>query len=327
VAGALALELHRALGDPRLQAKVSDLEYAHAVLVLDLEPITDAPILDLRLRKGVRRHDMRLERAASTDLAAVRELASELSRAGEEVVVLWGERLTSGPNGADAAAALLEIATSLSMGETEGAGLLEIPAHSNGRGLREAGLLPNAGPGLSAAANEGLDARGMAEGLASGELRALYLLGADPLRRLGPPGRAEFPDKSLWERALARASVVVAHAAFLSEGIREHANVVFPAESYAEKEGTITHPDGRIQRLRPAIAHPGQTRAEWSVIVELAARLGLDLGVLSGPMASLQLFDAVPFYAGLTLEEIGGKGIRWQERAAAAAYPAQEQLA
>jgi NADH-quinone oxidoreductase subunit G len=43
-------------------------------------------------------------------------------------------------------------------------------------------------------------------------------------------------------------------------------------------------------------------------------------------MTSQQLFDAVPFYAGLTLEEIGGKGVRWQERPAASAYPAQESV-
>ncbi len=75
------------------------------------------------------------------------------------------------------------------------------------------------------------------------------------------------------------------------------------------------HPDGRLQRLRPAIARPGSVRAGWQVIAELALRLGLDLDVLSGAMASRQLFEAVPFYAGLTLEEIGGRGVRWQERA------------
>jgi len=208
------------------------------------------------------------------------------------------------------------------MAGTEGAGLLEVPAGSNGRGLREAGVLPNAGPGLSAGPaagdGDGRDAAGIAEGLASGELTALYLLQSDPL--------LELSDRELWERALERAATVVAHASFLTEGVREHADVVFPAETYAEKEGTITHPDGRLQRLRPAVAHPGSTRAEWSVIVELAGRLGLDLEVLTGAMASAQLFESVPFYAGLTLEEIGGKGVRWQEREAARAYPTREQL-
>jgi NADH-quinone oxidoreductase subunit G len=97
--------------------------------------------------------------------------------------------------------------------------------------------------------------------------------------------------------------------------VREYADVVFPAEAYAEKEGTLVHPDGRVQRLRPAIGRPGSldagVRAGWQVIAEIARRTGTDLGVLAGPMASAQLFDAVPFYAGLTLDAIGGRGIRW----------------
>jgi len=289
--------------------------------VLDADPITDAPILDLRLRKGVRRHGMKLARASSDDLQALRELASELAQIGEEIVILWGERLTSAPNGAERAAALLEIAAMLAMQDTDGAGLLEIPAGSNGRGLREAGVLANAGAGLSNPPVEGLDVRGIAEGLAQGELTALYLLGADPLQGSDRFSQAESPGRSMWEQALQRATTVVAHTAFLTDGIREHASVVFPAESYAEKEGTVTHPDGRLQRLRPAIAHPGQTRAEWALIVELAARLGLDLEASNGQMASQLLFDAVPFYSGLTLEEIGGRGVRWQDRPQASAYP------
>jgi NADH-quinone oxidoreductase subunit G len=388
-AGALDLELHRALGDPRLQAKVSDLQFADAVLVLDAEPVNDAPILDLRLRKGVRRNRLQLAvasphkslldenaalsvryapgagavfaaalaaaltgsadaeslaRKAGAEPDAVGALAALLSgpaaadsaAAGDdaparprEVVILWGERLTAGPNGAGGASALLGLAEELGMAGVDGAGLLEIPAFTNGRGLREAGVLPNAGPGLSVpAASDGAtnesggapdpatsprDAHAIAEGLAAHELSALYLLHCDPLRDL--------PDPELWERALASASTVIAHASFLTDAIREHADVVFPAEAYAEKEGTIVHPDGRLQRLRPAIARLGTVRAEWHVLAELALRLGLDLDVLSGQMASQQLFAAVPFYTGLTLEEIGGRGVRWQEREAASAFP------
>jgi NADH-quinone oxidoreductase subunit G len=323
-AGALPRELHLALSEPALQAKVSDLEFADTVLVLAADPIHDAPILDLRLRKGVRRHKVTLIAAEAEELLrAPAELAAKARGAGPEIVVLWSERLTAGTDGAQAARALLELAEALSLADIEGAGLLEIPAHGNGRGLREAGVLPNAGPGFADLAGSGVDgagrnARGIAEGLSSGELTALYLLGSDPL--------AEPTERELWEPALARASTVIAHASFLSEGIRAHADVVFPAESYAEKEGTVTHPDGRLQRLRPAVARPGATRAEWSVIVELAKRLGLDLEALASATVSAQLFEAVPFYAGLTLEEIGGKGVRWQEREAARAYPGREQL-
>ncbi len=372
-AGELPLELHRALGDPSLQARASDLEFADAVLVLAADPVNDAPILDLRIRKGVRRRRTRLAIAmpAETSLDANAALSlrfapgqagpfaaalavalaeqldrSELDRlaglagseaerivelavllrgagAGEEadgerpreVVILYGERIVSGPDAAAGATALLQIASRLGLAGLDGGGLLEIPAQSNGRGLREAGMLPNAGPGLSEPPLAGgRDAHAIAEGLASGALSALYLLQCDPL--------LDLPDAGLWRQALAGASTVVAHASFMTETIAEHADVVFPAESYAEKEGTIVHPDGRLQRLRPAIARVGEVRAGWRVISELALRLGLDLDVLSGAMASRRLYEAVPFYAGLTLEEIGGRGTRWQEREAAGAFPA-----
>jgi NADH-quinone oxidoreductase subunit G len=63
--GALPVELHRALARPELQAEVTDLEFAHAVLVLDCDPIDDAPILDLRIRKGARRRGVKVFVATS----------------------------------------------------------------------------------------------------------------------------------------------------------------------------------------------------------------------------------------------------------------------
>jgi NADH-quinone oxidoreductase subunit G len=309
VAGALPLELLRALAEPGLQATVSDLEFAHAVLLLDCEPVADAAILDLRLRKGVRRHGLRLVPAGREQLlnkAARKELLGTLRAAGEEVVVLWHERLGASADGEPAVRALLDLAATLGLAEVDGAGLLEIPAHANGRGLREAGVLPNGGPGLTDASleggldapaiasalsagvlpnagpelgeldEEGLDAHGIAAALAAGELSAIYLLDADPLAGPSPlPSsehlRSPWAEPELWERALERASTVIAHAAFLTEGVRAHANVVFPALAYPEKEGTVVHPDGRVQRLRPGVARPGETRDERRVLDELTA--------------------------------------------------------
>jgi NADH-quinone oxidoreductase subunit G len=94
---------------------------------------------------------------------------------------------------------------------------------------------------------------------------------------------------------------------------------VFPAQVYAEKEGTVTHPDGRIQRVRQAIGNPGDTRAGWSVLAELCERLGAGTGALSASAVTALIADAVPFYAGLTLDEVGGDGVRWQDRDAASA--------
>jgi NADH-quinone oxidoreductase subunit G len=115
---------------------------------------------------------------------------------------------------------------------------------------------------------------------------------------------------------------VIAFADFLTPALEEHATVVFPAESYAEKDGTVTHPDGRLQRVRQSIAHPGEVRSGWEVLAELSARLGKPLPVDSMPGIFNELVQAVPFYGGLTLEEIGGRGVRWQEREQASALEA-----
>ncbi len=329
--GPVALELARALAAPAFQATVTDLEYADAILVLGCEPLDDAPILDLRIRKGVRRAGTKLAvasarpsaldpnaklhiryapgdeerfiRALAEDLAddARGELASFLRDGGDQVVIVWGERLPAG-----ALPHLRKIADTLGLAEREGAGLLEIPASTNGRGLREAGALPNAGAGYAPLERAGRSAPEIAEAAADGALSAIYLFETDPVRDL--------PDRELWDQALHHAGLVVAHAAVLTEGLREHASVIFPAESHAEKEGTVVHPDGRIQRVRSAIGHPDEVRPGWWVLAEICKRVGLDTGVLTSGMAFSQLAEAVPFYAGLTLNAVGGRGVRWPER-------------
>src|SRR3712207_4719856 len=87
--GELPLELTRALADPALQATVPDLEFAHAVLVLDCDPVDDAPILDLRIRKGVRRNRVKLAVATSRPSALdpnARAVARFAPGAGEAFV-------------------------------------------------------------------------------------------------------------------------------------------------------------------------------------------------------------------------------------------------
>jgi NADH-quinone oxidoreductase subunit G len=352
-----------ALDAPQLQATVPDLQYAHAVLVLGCDPVDDAPILDLRIRKGVRHHGVRLftagarptaldpraeataqlapgaseawlaaldaalagrrdsdvdelASAAAADGEAVRAIAGALSGAGEDVVILYGERVVAGPRGAQAARALLNVAARLGLAGRDGAGLLQIPAGANGRGLREAGVLPDARPGLAEADATGRDAAQIASAAAAGELTALYLLHTDPV--------LDQPDGAAWEAALSKATTVIAHAGFVTDGLREHATVIFPAESYAEKEGIVVHPDGRLQRLRRAIGRPGGARPEWQLLAELSKRLGNDLRVLTSSMVTARLIEAVPFYAGLDLDAIGSRGVRWPARPQAAAAPQPE---
>jgi NADH-quinone oxidoreductase subunit G len=248
----------------------------------------------------------RLAETAEVGLAELRDAAALLTQAAN-VVVIWGERLGWGERGPGALESLADLGLVLGLDAAEGSGLIEVPAAVNGRGLREVGCVAGIGPGLSDT-DAGLTAAGARDAvLAGGHVNAFYLLHSDPLRDL--------PGHELWDKALRKASFVVAHQQFLGESAVQHADVVFPAESYAEKEGTVTHPDGRLQRLRPAIGHPGEIQPGWAVLAEIAGRLGLDVrrSVTAGAVLE-QLAEEVPMYAGVTLDEIGGRGVRWQER-------------
>ncbi|HEX5928968.1 MAG TPA: NADH-quinone oxidoreductase subunit NuoG, partial [Solirubrobacterales bacterium] len=346
------------LAQPGLAAKVSDIDGADMVLVLGTDPLHSSPILDLRVRKAIRRNGAKLavatERPTALDGGAeaiaryapgeaahfVAELASALGgaenvatpladavrEAGDgaspaKVVVIWGERLARD----GATDSLLALADALGLAATEGAGLLEIPDTTNARGLREAGCLPDAGPGLaepnrafgsqydSKAQLDGKGTEEIREALESGELEGLVLFGVDPLR--------DFPDTPAWEAALTAANHLVVFSTF-ETATTAKADVVFPLETHAEKDGTVTHPDGRLQRVRPSAGRPDEVRSNIQVLAELSAALGHDTGIDSQPSAFAALRDAVPFYA--DIDDIGGQGIRWQETPAANAVPADD---
>jgi len=334
------------LAQPALAAKVSDIDDADTILVLGTDPLHSSPILDLRIRKAIRRNGARLavatERPTALDGGAeaiaryapgegthfVSELAAALGgtenvaaplaeslREAGKVVVVWGERVARDGGGAEA---LLELAAALG----DGAGLLEVPDFANARGLREAGCLPDAGPGLAPtksastgipAANAPLVGKSTEEiraGLESGEIESLLLFGVDPLR--------DFPDTPAWEAALTACEHLVVFSMHKTATTAK-ADVVLPLETHAEKDGTVTHPDGRLQRVRPSASRPGDIRPNIQVLAELSATLGHDTGIDSQPSAFAALRAAVPFYADIDESAIGGRGVRWQDTPAAAA--------
>ena len=187
-------------------------------------------------------------------------------------MIVYGERIDPA-----ALPSLFVIAETLGLADRDGAGLLEIPAFANGRGLREAGRAARRRVRATPTSDAGGPGRGGAgDRRGRGRRRDHRPL---PVRDR-PAARPARPARSGSARSTAPA-LVVAHASVLTEGLAEHANVIFPADIYAEKDGTVVHPDGRLQRLRTAIGHPREVRAGWWVIGELATRCGLDLGVLT----------------------------------------------
>ncbi|MGA9371137.1 MAG: molybdopterin-dependent oxidoreductase, partial [Solirubrobacterales bacterium] len=225
---------------------------------------------------------------------------ADVLRDAPDQTIIWGERLWRNPGAVEA---LHACARALEMHKRIGPGLLEVPEDSNGRGLREVGCLPGAEPGL-APTEGGLASAAIKDGLGSHELGTMLLLNADPVRT--------HPDSEGWRKALA-GSFVVAIAGFEDESTRL-ANLVIPAENFAEKEGTVTHPDGRLQRLRRNVPLPEGMIPGWRFLDAVATELGAGVEA----EAPADVFDAlsseVPFYDKLTYEEIGGTGLRWGDR-------------
>jgi NADH-quinone oxidoreductase subunit G len=343
------------LAQPEVSARVRDIDDAGAILVVGTDPLHSSPILDLRIRKAMRRNGAGLalatERPTTLDGGAeaiaryapgeAAHFLSELAKAlggeetvatplvetlkgAEKVVVIWGERIGREQGAVEA---LLDVAAALDVVGKESSGLLEVPELANARGLRESGCLPDAGPGLTEtkdastpkyggnASFVGKSTEEIRAALISGEIESVVLFGVDPIR--------DFPDTGAWREALAAANHIVCFSTF-DTATSAMADVVFPLETHAEKDGTVTHPDGRLQRVRPSASRPGDIRPNWGILAELSLALGHDTGIASQPSAFQALTEAAPIYSGLTDAEIGGRGIRWQDRPAASLRPVVE---
>lgn len=116
-------------------------------------------------------------------------------------------------------------------------------------------------------ATVGLDATHIMVACAEGKIDTLVLVGADPLN--------DMPDRSLAERALAGARSVISVDLFHNDSNR-NADVVLPVTAFGEFDGTTTNFEGRVTRLTAKVSPPVGTRDEWSVVQDLACRLGAD---------------------------------------------------
>jgi predicted molibdopterin-dependent oxidoreductase YjgC len=110
----------------------------------------------------------------------------------------------------------------------------------------------------------------MVEACLTGELRAMYVVGENPL--------LSEPDLHHAQKAIAQLDCLVVQDLFMHE-TAEQAHVFLPAAAFAEKEGTFTNSERRVQRVRGAVAPPGEARPDWWITAELAKRVARRLGL------------------------------------------------
>ena len=176
-----------------------------------------------------------------------------------------------------------------------GAGVGPLFEDANSLGARDMGLLPDALPGYKPAPETGMT---YAEMLSSPDIKALYVMGANPARHLELPSGLEF--------------LVVQDITLTSTA--QQADVVLPAVTFAEKDGSMTNIDHHVQAIWHALRPLPGAKADWEIISEIARRMGHKWSYASPQEVLLEIAAENPFYAGLTWEELRSHGVRTQEQ-------------
>ena len=132
-----------------------------------------------------------------------------------------------------------------------------------------------------------------------GGVRGMYMLGENPF--------LSDPNINKVRKALSALDFLVVQDIFLTE-TAEFADVMLPASSYLEKDGTFTNTDRRVQLGRKVLDPPGQARVDWEIVQDLAQRLGLGWHYSSPREVFDELVGLMPNYANLTYDNLGGTG-------------------
>jgi len=156
--------------------------------------------------------------------------------------------------------------------------------------------------GGSLSSQPGLTLMEMMKGIGAGKVKALFILGENPL--------LSDPDVNKVKEELKHLDLLVVQDIFLSE-TAELAQVVLPGVSFAEKEGTFTNTERRVQRVRKAIEPIGNARPDWQVICDLSSRLGYPMKYDSPKEVMDEIASLTPSYGGIRYERLGGFGLQW----------------
>jgi len=240
--------------------------------------------------------------------------------------LIWGMGITQHTNGTANAHALLNLSLAAGQMGFPGSGISPLRGQNNVQGCGDAGAIPTNLPGYADYSAEslsrferawgtrppgqcGMVVTEMTEGCLEGSIRAMYVVGENPLL-------AE-PDLHHVEKAFRQLDCLVVQDLFLNE-TGDLAHVFLPAAAFAEKDGTFTNSERRVQRVRRAIDPPGQARADWWITCELAKRIGRRLG---RPVSGFdfthpsEIFDEMarlwPAIGGLSYARLESGGIQW----------------
>ena len=266
------------------------------------------------LRETVQKYaDVEAITGVATEL--VREVAMKYASA-DDAMIVYGLGITESSTGTNNVRTLANLAMLTGNIGRPGAGLNPLRGQNNVQGACDVGASPDVYSDYqrcgAAESRKKMEQAWSVEGLpseagltlteqidAAGDgIKAIYLLGENPM--------ISFPNITNVGEKLARLDFLVVEDIFMTE-TAQLADVVLPAACWAEKDGTFTNAERRVQRIRKATNPPDEAKADWEIITALANKLGLN----GFDFSSVEnIFDdmrkVTPSYAGITYERIEG---------------------
>ena len=250
--------------------------------------------------KGI---DLAAEAAESgVETEALRAAAVAIGQAGA-AAILYGAGVARGPQAAATVAALADLAMLTGNLGRPGTGLYPLRSGANSQGLADMGVRPDRLPGGN---TSGLAAGGsvaeIISGVESGDIAALYVVGADPALAI--------PMQKRVRAALEKVEFLVVEDSFPSD-TAQYADVVLPAAVAGEDEGTFTNVERFVQRVRPAVPPRGESLPDWKIVQLVAGALGADWAYARPADVMREIAEVAAPYKGISYPKVDVAEVQW----------------
>ncbi len=250
------------------------------------------------------------------DIISAARLYGKSRKAG----IFYTMGITQHACGTDNVTAVANLATLTGNIGRESTGVNPLRGQNNVQGASDAAALPNVYPGyqrvdlpeirekfekawgVSLSPKPGLTATEMMNAAAEGRIKAMYIMGENPI--------ITDPNMHHTIKALESLDFLVVQDIFMTE-TAEHADVVLPASCFAEKDGTFSNTERKVQRVRKAVDLPGEARDDLSIIMELSKRLGYPMNYESAEEVLREFGRLWPALGGMTYARLDQGGLQW----------------
>ena len=248
------------------------------------------------------------------------EAARLYASSGKKSAIYYGMGLAHHASGTDNVKSIANLAMLCGKLGVAGGGVNPLRGQNNVQGACDMGALFNTLPGYAGLTNDevfekyeklwkvklprrpGKPATEVWDDILDGAIRGLYVFGEDPVLADPNAGHAI--------KAIEKLDFMVVQDIFLTD-TGKMADVVLPAACYAEKDGTFTCTERRVQRVRKAVDPPGEARPDWKIICDLSQKMGYNMNYDSPKEIFEEISSLIPQYGGISYERIEKEGLQW----------------